>query len=315
MAIPGAPPVQDVASMRKQFFQGRREEAQRGVNAQGQEQNDAIQRRFTAMGAANTGANIAAMQKANEGQADAMRLANRDVDQGELQSLMASQEAKEGRDYARSMFDVDQGNKLKQLDLAERNFGLEKEAQEFNMRMAEIEAGREAPQGMLDKLGSNLGKGLGGVANAAKSANRTWMSGGLNQIPGVGDAVNSVANAVGTLICTELNRQGILNDEMFKLDGKFGKDFAKSNSNVFRGYLLFARPIVRQMQKSSLVTKIVAKIFMPWCQWMASQYDSSYKTSIRGAITHQILIRAILPTIFYANKIKNFFTQESVWQE
>ncbi len=126
------------------------------------------------MGAANSGANIAAMQKAQTGQADATRMANRDIDQGELQSMMASQEAQQGRDQANRMFDVEQGNKLKQLDLADKNYQLEKEAQAFNTQMAAAEAGKPPPKGMFDSI-----KQIPGIGTAMEVTNKLTSAIGL----------------------------------------------------------------------------------------------------------------------------------------
>ena len=67
----------------------------------------------------------------------------------------------------REFFNTEQGNKLKQLDLAERSFQLEKDAQEFNKRLAEIQSAQNTDvmarnrQGLLG-MGGFLGTGLGG---------------------------------------------------------------------------------------------------------------------------------------------------------
>lgn len=302
---PGAPPPQDLSMMRKNFFNQRRQEAQQNVNAQGQEAQDAIQRRFSSLGAAGSGAQMGVMQKARDAAADQGRVATRDIDQGELQANMAAQEAdlgrqeaQKGRDLQSQFFNTEQGNKLKQLDLAERNFQLEKEAQDFNRAMAEAEANRK-PNGILSNLTdpkrlaatatdpiSILGAGAGGTTfSLAKNLGFGGGGGGGG----------------GTLICTELHRQGILSDQWFKLDGLFGRDFSRNHPATYRGYLIMAKPIVAKMRESKSFTKVIEKIFMPWCQWMAAKYDPSIKTSYRGAALSYVL-RIALPIIYFINQ-------------
>ncbi|CAK0758175.1 hypothetical protein CCP2SC5_2480003 [Azospirillaceae bacterium] len=82
-----------------------------------------------------------------------------------------SSEAEKGRQFQggladkdaamkREFFNTEQGNKLKEMDLAERQFAADKDTTEFNKRMAEIESGRENP-GLMGG-GGFLGTGLGG---------------------------------------------------------------------------------------------------------------------------------------------------------
>lgn len=168
-------PDPNLVKMRTQFLGQRKQEAAQGVNQQVQQGSDAIQRRFASLGAGGSGAQIAALQKNTEAGMDAQRKAQgdiagqemqlADVDAGRsFQSGLADQDLA----FKQKLADVEQGNKVKQLDLAERNFGLEKDAQEFNQRMAEIESGRVAPKGALDKIGGAISNytGVGQVAKA-----------------------------------------------------------------------------------------------------------------------------------------------------
>lgn len=194
-----AVPAQDNAMMRKQFFSQRRQEAQQAPIAQGQEAQDAIQRRFTSMGAANSGAAIAAAQKARDSVASQQRIATQDVDQAELQSNIHNDQLDKQMGESRRMFDVEQGNKLKQLDLAEKQFLLDKDTTEFNKRMAEIAAGQAPPEGMFDKIGSGLGKIPGAALNIGGALTGGAIAGPLGIIPGA-KIGGDVGKAVGGLI-------------------------------------------------------------------------------------------------------------------
>lgn len=190
-------PDENLKKMRNQFFQSRRNEAQQAANAQTQSGADAIQRRFASMGASGSGAQIAAMQKNQEAGLDAQRKALSDVGSMELQAG----EADFGRQFQAGMADkdisfkrelsgIEQGNKLKEIDLAERQFALDKDTTEFNRRLAEIELGRSGPPGALDTLGKNL-------QNLPKDIGRA-----VGELPTVGNAVAKVtgSNAAGFLV-------------------------------------------------------------------------------------------------------------------
>jgi len=70
----------------------------------------------------------------------------------------------------------------------------------------------------------------------------------------------------GTVICTELYRQGYLSDAMLKLDAEFGSTV---DNQTYRGYRKMADPIVKLMQKSKAFTWIVSRFALPWAEEMA----------------------------------------------
>ncbi len=76
----------------------------------------------------------------------------------------------------------------------------------------------------------------------------------LSAIP-ILDEISDVANDMGTIICTELNRQGFMSAELKRLSKKYRMGFI--DINTYEGYLILARPIVRLMKKSRLVTHLI----------------------------------------------------------
>lgn len=153
--VPGAPPVAqppNVAQMRQKFFDARRGDLNRQATGQHQEAQDAVARRMTAIGQAGSGAAIDAGIKARtavEQQAGEQinQLAGQEAGMAQQEAMqgaqMAQQESQFGRTMAEQgrMFDVEQGNKLQQLDMAQRQMNLDKEAQWFNQQMAELQSG------------------------------------------------------------------------------------------------------------------------------------------------------------------------------
>ncbi|QSH39327.1 type II secretion system protein [Candidatus Kaiserbacteria bacterium] len=82
-----------------------------------------------------------------------------------------------------------------------------------------------------------------------------------------------------TVICTELYRQGLLDDVIYEADAAFG---ATLSQTTLRGYHAWAVPVVTLMQKSEQVTRIVAVIAKPWTVEMAHQMGVLDEGSIIG---------------------------------
>lgn len=91
-------------------------------------------------------------------------------------------------------------------------------------------------------------------------------------------SVDTGSGIFGTVICTELHRQGILNDAIYELDKKFGSDLLAKDPYTFIGYCHIASPVVPYMAKSPLLTKAIAFWAVPWARQLAGV------KSVRGAI-------------------------------
>lgn len=74
---------------------------------------------------------------------------------------------------------------------------------------------------------------------------------------------------LGTVICTELHRQGYLCDQLIEADDLFGKQMYRTNPDIMYGYWRLASPIVPLMKKSKAFTHFVAFFGKPWAHHMA----------------------------------------------
>lgn len=79
----------------------------------------------------------------------------------------------------------------------------------------------------------------------------------------------SYSNGFGTVICTELFRQGYYSKEIYELDQKYGQKLIKERPHVYEGYRFIADPIVRGMKKSKNFTRLVSLFALPWAYHMA----------------------------------------------
>ncbi len=148
-------------------------------------------------------------------------------------------------------------------------------------------AGLAAGAGLLTKTGvSALGVNQelsniagGAVSGAVIGAKIGAVGGPLGAVIGsvLGFAGGEIAD---TIICTELHRQGYMNDAILELDGQFG---AKVDAQVHAGYIFYAEPIVNLMRKSKSFTWLVSRLAMPCIEEMCYQIrPEEYRSNIIG---------------------------------
>lgn len=160
--------------LQKRFDQQRTQVGQR-VSAARQQNQDALKRRFAAIGGLNSGAAIKQQQLADdtanqqreqgmaavndlEAQAREVQV-NRDFQSGEAQKQrdFQSKQSDIDRQFQDKVFQFDKESKLKQLDLQSQDLALRRDENEFNKRMAQLQADRS---GGLFGGGGFLGLGL-----------------------------------------------------------------------------------------------------------------------------------------------------------
>ena len=87
-----------------------------------------------------------------------------------------------------------------------------------------------------------------------------------------------------SVICTELHRQGKLDDATMAADKKFGENVAQNDPHTMIGYHCWALPIVRQMRKSKIITFIVSLLALPWAREMYFRQTGNGRGSYRGRV-------------------------------
>jgi len=103
-----------------------------------------------------------------------------------------------------------------------------------------------------------------------------------------------------SVICTELHKHGYFTEEVYKADETFGIIIRKYMPEVYTGYLTWAQPIVKLMQKSEIFTKIVALFGVPWANHMAYTLGFHKKNSLFGSL----LMKVGLPVCALIGKCK-----------
>lgn len=134
---------------------------------------------------------------------------------------------------------------------------------------------RQKAYDVNNQLVENQRKAEMDYINAAKSnANFTQaseMNYGAMALGKDVEAPPSNSNGFGTVICSELFRQGLMDAETYAADVEAGKMFREKMPAVMDGYLFLAAPIVRKMQTSKRFTKAVAFFALPWAKAMNGQ--------------------------------------------
>ena len=88
----------------------------------------------------------------------------------------------------------------------------------------------------------------------------------------------------GSVICTELYRQGLMDEVIFKADQAFGMHLRNNNREALVGYHFWAKPVVSLMQKSSAFTQMVNVLARPWSYEMAHRMGTRDKGSFVGKL-------------------------------
>ena len=115
------------------------------------------------------------------------------------------------------------------------------------------------------------------VHNFILDGNNTYYADGLLAHNRDGDGGDG-----GTLICTELYAQGLLSKELYDA----AHVYQPFSPDVYNGYHLWAIPFVKQMRKSSTLTKLIRPLVIAWCTQMAhvNLPDKYTKSSIFGKV-------------------------------
>lgn len=110
-----------------------------------------------------------------------------------------------------------------------------------------------------------VGKILGGTQQLEMGYTGLAQSGQYTPPPQMGGGL------LGTVICTELFKQGYMDSVTYNLDIAYGIELRRTRPHVYTGYRTLAGPVVRLMQKSKVFTKIISVPALAWADNMAGR--------------------------------------------
>lgn len=134
-----------------------------------------------------------------------------------------------------------------------------------------------------------LGYSAKSVGKALESVYGFTESAVEDVLGAVGYATGAISDAIGSIfgskiICTELHRQGLMSDIIFKADQEFGEMMRNKHPYAMKGYYYLAKPIVELMRKSETFTKAVSFFAIPWANEMAYQMGAIEQGSFAGKL-------------------------------
>jgi hypothetical protein len=138
-------------------------------------------------------------------------------------------------------------------------------------RQAQAQIGSQLYQANRQDL-SQYQRLLGNIASNQASLEMGYAglekSGEYVPTPGVGGGF------MGTVICTELFNQGLLDESTWIHDKAYGKHIIKNDPYVYIGYYFWAKHVARMMRRSKLITYLIYPFAKCWAKDMA--YNKSF---------------------------------------
>jgi len=112
-----------------------------------------------------------------------------------------------------------------------------------------------------------IGKIISGTSQMELSHMAVGQSGQYNAPP------QQIGGFLGSVICTELFKQGYMDLATYKLDTEYGIHLGNTRPHVLRGYHFLARPIVSLMESSLYFTKLISIPALLWADNMSGKYN------------------------------------------
>ncbi|MEP4191729.1 MAG: hypothetical protein ABJN51_11630, partial [Sneathiella sp.] len=148
-----------------------------------------------------------------------------------------------------------------------------------------VASGNDVATG-IDAAVNNPDTGGIGSSGMSEAAMQAQMSTGPGN-NGAGDAGDGAS-----VICTELHRQGLVEDELYRGDSAYGLQLMEFDPNVMRGYQSFGIPIAQQMRKSKTLTLTMRLIAMPIIEELAYRGGTASTGNKVGRVVLSIAIPA-----------------------
>lgn len=105
---------------------------------------------------------------------------------------------------------------------------------------------------------------------------------GLGVAPGAGPGAGGPGGASGgTVICTLFHELGIISEEAWKADQKFGEGVSDC---TLEGYHFWAKPVVEFLKLHPTAIRVVAPIVKTWSQEMAYQVTGKGQGNVLGKV-------------------------------
>jgi hypothetical protein len=285
------------------------------VDAAKEVEDDAIKRRYAAMGNLNSGSYIKQQQIQNDASNQRKEQALGTIDLAEAGEAQRQKEVGEGRTFASTeaqkardadlsfkdkVFGFEKDSKLRALDLADKQYALEKDAQEFNKAMAAAESGNGNDPGLLGFLGGGGGNPVGNFVSG----------GGFTGVvaKGIGSVFGGGGGG-GSFICTEVVSRGIARQrDVIKLSAIQLRAFWR-HPDILLFYYENGQKLIEALNKNNVDWRVAKSAFVErplflleknvgmscdfYCELVmsvAKQYKETREFKLRGKMVSRLLL-------------------------
>jgi len=163
-------------------------------------------------------------------------------------------------------------------------------AAEINASLANAATQQAAPTGVEVGGPISSGNAVGVDISAPSLGNDTVGFGSYGEMGGVVDAGGGGGDGGGgaTVICTKLHSLGKMPEDIFEADQAFGEMMIRLHPEIYAGYILWAKHVVRWMGRDDFIGKavvaIVETLAKPWSIAMAEEMGVNVKSSWFGRL-------------------------------
>lgn len=124
------------------------------------------------------------------------------------------------------------------------------------------------------------------VVSGGVSGMRDFYQASSDDVKNVADVLSGGFTAIfGTVVCTQLYKQDKITKEIYKADGKFGKQMDKKE---YQWYLSWGIPLAHKMSGSKFLSSIVAFFMVPVSEYMAGEMGVG-KGNFFGKVCFKVL--------------------------
>lgn len=139
---------------------------------------------------------------------------------------------------------------------------------------------------MLNASGG--GAAGGAAAGAAVGSIVPGIGTGIGAL--VGTIVGGASGAAGeaTVVCTALHSHGMISDEMYEADTKYGKLMKANDPDALKGYWLIFTPLAEKVTRSKMLAYVVRFFAMPVIKQIAHEAEPK---AFSGSLVGDIMLK------------------------
>jgi hypothetical protein len=119
-------------------------------------------------------------------------------------------------------------------------------------------------------------------ATAASIAAKGRAEQEVRNYQSIAEAASEEPGDEGTVICTELHRQGLINGDLFRADKKVGETLMRTDPDLMAGYHAWGRPVAKILKKYPVLALIVKPLVLPVIKELAVKEGGSLFGSVIG---------------------------------